>query len=68
AIRARTGGKRSLDDVMRLMFDRYRLPQPGYSEDGILEAMNEVAGSDLGPMYHRICQTTAEMPYEALAG
>ncbi len=66
AIRSRTNGERSLDDVMRLMFDRYRLPNTGYPEDGILMAINEVAGTDLSNLYERMVYSTSEMPYELL--
>jgi predicted metalloprotease with PDZ domain len=49
-IRARTGGRKSLDDVMRLMYQRfygapaatYYLPGRGYGESDILQAVNEV--------------------------
>lgn len=67
-IRTVTGGKRSLDDVMRLLYKRYRLPQPGYDEDGILRAINEVAERDLTPLYNRIIRSTEEMPYADLKG
>ncbi len=66
AIRAKTDGKKSLDDVMRLLFDRYRLPNAGYPEDGILKAINEVAGTDLSNLYQQIVYSTREMPYELL--
>ena len=36
-----TGGARSLDDVMRLLNERYGNRNKGYPEDGILRALNE---------------------------
>lgn len=66
AIRGATEGKRSLDDVMRLLYSRHKLPNPGYPEDGILKAINEVAGTDLSALYRRIVQSTEELPYEVL--
>jgi predicted metalloprotease with PDZ domain len=68
SIRQATQGQKSLDDVMRLMYDRYRLPKPGYEEDGIRLAINEVAGKDLSPIYNRILRSTQEVPYEQLSG
>lgn len=68
AIRSATGGKRSLDDVMRLMYDRYRLPHPGYGDDAIRAAINEVAGKDLGSLYDRIVRSTQEVPYDVVQG
>lgn len=65
-IRDATGGRKSLDDVMRLMYARYRLPQPGYPEDGILRAIDEVSGGSNFAIYGRMVQTTEELPYEEL--
>jgi len=66
AIRNRTGGKKSLDDVMRLLFERHRLPHPGYEEDDLRKAINEVAGADLTELYRKIVRSTEEMPYDEL--
>lgn len=67
-IRSATDGQKSLDDVMRLMYKKYKLPNPGYQEDDILKALNEVSGRDLSELYHSMVQTTNEMPYDLLAG
>jgi predicted metalloprotease with PDZ domain len=66
AIRSRTQGKKSLDDVMRLLFSRHRLPNPGFEEGGLLKAINEVSGHDLSEVYRQVVQSTQEMPYEEL--
>lgn len=73
AIRGLTDGKKSLDDVMRLMYARYKLPNAGYPEDGIQNALLEVTGGEAGPnsdyirkLYYEIVYTTHEMPYTAL--
>jgi predicted metalloprotease with PDZ domain len=75
-IRARTGGRKSLDDVMRLMYRRfyqapassYYLPGRGYQERDILQAVNEVAGSDFETFFRRFVEGTDPLPYaEALA-
>ncbi len=63
AIRGATHGAKSLDDVMRLLYARHRLPKPGYEEDELEKTINEVAGKDLTPLYHQIVQSTEEMPY-----
>jgi predicted metalloprotease with PDZ domain len=65
-IREVTHGKRSLDDVMRYLFKKYRYPNPGYSEDGIRDAINEVAGTNLSPLYDRLIRSTEELPYTDL--
>jgi predicted metalloprotease with PDZ domain len=68
AIRDATGGEKTLDDVMRYLFERHKLPQPGYEEDGILKAMNALAQRDLSALYKRMAQSTEELPYEVLVG
>lgn len=65
-IRARTAGKKSLDDVMRLLYERTRLPRPGYEEDELLKTMSEVAGTDLSELYRKVVQSTEEVPYGEL--
>jgi predicted metalloprotease with PDZ domain len=67
-IREVTQGKKSLDDVMRLMYAKYRLPNPGYGENGIKEAINAVAGVDLSPLYDKLIRSTYELPYDVLQG
>jgi predicted metalloprotease with PDZ domain len=65
-IREATGGQKSLDDVMRLMYARFRYPHPGYKEDGIRQAIIEVSGTDLGPLYDELIRSTQELPYANL--
>ncbi len=66
AIRSQTSGTRSLDDVLRLLFERHRLPRLGFPEDGLLAAINEVAGADLSGLYRIVVRSTDEVPYEGL--
>lgn len=66
AIRDATDGKRSLDDVMRLLYERHRLPNPGYEEDGIRSAISEVAMKDLSSLYDLCVRSTKELPYGLL--
>lgn len=67
AIRKSTKGQKSLNDVMRLMMSKYSLPKPGYEEDGILKAMNEVTGTDMSALYKKCAQSTEELPYDQLS-
>jgi predicted metalloprotease with PDZ domain len=75
-IRARSGRRKSLDDVMRLLYQRfydapqttYYLPGRGYQEDDILQTTNEVSGSDFTGFFRRAVQGTDPLPYaEVLA-
>jgi len=66
-IRKVTNGQKSLDDVMRYMYGQYHLPdKPGYPENGILLAINEVSGHDLSQLYHQLIYTTDDLPYADL--
>lgn len=60
-IRQSTEGEKSLDDVMRLMFDRHRLG--GYTEQEFRETATEVAGRDLSAWLATIIDTTEEIDY-----
>lgn len=65
-IRDATDGEKSLDDVMKLMYKRYSLPQAGFEENGILEVLNEVAGIDMADTYAQMVNSTADLPYDLL--
>jgi predicted metalloprotease with PDZ domain len=62
SIRTRTGGQKSLDDVMRYLFERYCRPKPGYDENGILQAINAVSGQDFTELYDQMVRSTEELP------
>ncbi|HEY2289749.1 MAG TPA: PDZ domain-containing protein [Thermoanaerobaculia bacterium] len=65
-IRRATGGRRSLDDAMRLAFQRYS-GERGYRPKELWKTFGEVAGTDLGDWLHKAVDTTEELDYtEAL--
>jgi predicted metalloprotease with PDZ domain len=65
-IRHATNGAKSLDDVMRLAFQRYSGAK-GYTTDEFRKTAEEVAGIDLRDWWHTTIDTTAELDYtEAL--
>lgn len=66
AIIGATNGEKSLDDVMRSMYAKYRLPKPGYEEDAILKEVNTIAGTDVTPLYNVMLRSTSELPYDIL--
>jgi len=67
-IRNKTDNKKSLTDVMRLLYKRHAPPQPGYGEDELRTVINEVAGVDLSDLYDLLVRSTDEMPFaECLA-
>ena len=62
-----TNGKKNLDDLMRLLYLQHKLPKPGYDEDDLRVAINDVAGIDLSDLYKRMIRTTDELPYGLLS-
>ena len=62
-----TDGKKTLDDVMRLLFAEHELPKAGYEEDELRQVINIVAGRDLSDLYTKMIRSTDEMPYSLLA-
>jgi predicted metalloprotease with PDZ domain len=75
-IRERTGGRKSLDDVLRSMYKKfyqvpatgYYLPGRGYTEHDILETVNEVSGSDFTPFFQKYVEGTQPLPYAGTLG
>ena len=66
-IRHETGGKKSLDDVMRIAYDRYALPQAGFEEGALRDLVVEVGGEKLGPIYDTLMRSAGkELPYSEL--
>lgn len=63
-IRRLTADRRSLDDVMRLAFERYSGPR-GYTPEEFRRTASEIAGADLGPWFTRALETTDEVNYAA---
>jgi predicted metalloprotease with PDZ domain len=65
-IRKATQGKKSLDDVMRLAYQRYG-KERGFTPDEFRKTASEVAGADLGAWFQSALETTEELDYsEAL--
>jgi predicted metalloprotease with PDZ domain len=61
-IRQATGGAKSLDDVMRLAYQRYSGAH-GYTNEEFRQVAQEVAGADLSAWFTRVADTTAELDY-----
>jgi predicted metalloprotease with PDZ domain len=66
-IRQATGGRRSLDDVLRLAWRRYS-GERGFQREElralITKVTEEAAGTDLDPWLTRALETTEELDYE----
>jgi predicted metalloprotease with PDZ domain len=61
-IRNATNGAKSLDDGMRLAFQRYSGAK-GYTAQEFRKTMEEVAGTSFGGWWHDALETTAELDY-----
>lgn len=64
AIRAKHGNKRSLDDVMRLMWERFGRAEVGFTEKQLRDTIAEVAGDNLDDFFSRYIETTEELPFD----
>jgi predicted metalloprotease with PDZ domain/catechol 2,3-dioxygenase-like lactoylglutathione lyase family enzyme len=65
-IRRATNGVRSLDDAIRLAYERYS-GERGYTEEEFLQVCQEVAGMDLTEFFAKALFSTEELDYsEAL--
>ena len=65
-LRARTGGKHSLDDLMRLLWQRYGQTGIGIPEGGIEAAAEELSGMDLRDFFAQAVYGTEDLPLAEL--
>ncbi|MDY7225310.1 M61 family metallopeptidase [Hyalangium rubrum] len=65
-IRRATDNAKGLDDVMRLLWQRYG-DGSGVTEEGVEAAVNEVAGKDLTSFFDRAVRSTEELDYSVFS-
>ena len=72
-IRGKTGGKASLDEVMRRMYEEFYLKSPnatyylrgrGYKNEDFERVTSEVAGADMSDFFKRFVRGVESPPYE----
>lgn len=61
-IREATAGAKTLDDVMRLTYQRFS-GEAGYSTEGFQNAASEIAGKDLTDWFRTAIDSTEELDY-----
>ena len=66
-IRRATDGKKSLDDVMKLAYERYSGIK-GYTPEEFRGVASEVAGRDLSVFFVKALETTEELDYDQALG
>jgi predicted metalloprotease with PDZ domain len=64
-IRGATGGKKSLDDVMRTLFENYYKRGRGYQNEDIEKVASDVAGRSFKDFFNRYVNGTEELDYNA---
>jgi predicted metalloprotease with PDZ domain len=62
-IRARYRNQRSLDDVMRQMWQKFGQPEIGYTPEQLQAVIESVAGVDLTDFFARYIDGTEELPF-----
>lgn len=63
-IRRRTRRKKSLDDVLRLLYDRFGRAGRGFPEHAYQDAVEEVAGGSLADFFARYIHGVDELPLD----
>lgn len=63
-IRFRSGGARSLDDVLRAMWREFPAPGPGYERERFEALASEAAGADLEPFFAAYVRGVEELDYK----
>jgi predicted metalloprotease with PDZ domain len=66
-IRKATNGQKSLDDVMKLAYQKYSGPK-GYTPDEFRAVAEQIAGIDLKPFWQAAVDGTAELDYADALG
>ncbi len=62
-IRTATEGAKSLDDVLRLAYQRYS-GDKGFTDAEFRQVVHDVAGRDFGAWWHSVLRTTDELRYD----
>ena len=63
-IRARHNNERSLDGVMRQMWQRFGISEIGFTPEQLREVIESVAQTDLSDFFHRHIDGTDELPFD----
>jgi predicted metalloprotease with PDZ domain len=59
-----SGGRRDIDDLFRLLLDRYGLKGRRWTPDDFVHAASEVDGHDLSPFFARYIDAAVPLPIE----
>lgn len=65
-LRRQTGGKRGLEDMHRVLFEKHSTAQGGYDVPAVLAALRSVSGQAWDGWWARYVDGTAEIPFDTL--
>ncbi len=63
-VRARTDGRVTLDDVLRVMFERFPLEGPGFTTADLRGVLGELTGSSFDAFFASYIEGTERYPFE----
>jgi len=63
-VRSRHGNQRSLDDVMRRMWQEFGVKEVGFTPQQLQEVLESVADTDLSDFFRRYIEGTEELPFD----
>lgn len=63
-IREKHANRRSLDDVLRQLWQEFGQPEIGFTPDQLQQVIESVAGLDLTDFFQRYLDTTEELPFD----
>jgi predicted metalloprotease with PDZ domain len=64
-MRSRSNNQRSLDDVMRHMWQQFGIPEIGFTPEQLQQVIESVADQNLDEFWHRYLNGTEELPFDA---
>jgi predicted metalloprotease with PDZ domain len=66
--RKATNNSKSLDDVMRLLYENHALPKPGFSDAELKAAFEKIAGTDFTDFYAKYVSGTVDIDWNRFLG
>lgn len=63
-----TASQKSLDDLMRLLWERFRKDGKGFAEKDLISSLREVTGNDFTPFFEKYVNGTESIDFESELG
>jgi predicted metalloprotease with PDZ domain len=63
-IRSRHNNQRSLDDVLRLLWEQFGKSEIGFTPEQLQQTIETIVGSDLSDCFQQFLHTTEELPFD----